>query len=209
MKVIAILLSFLVTATGLKLQMTGGSTFGKFFRVTTFGESHGPALGVVIDGCPPSIPFDVADIIPELQRRRPGQSRFTTPRKEDDVPEILSGTTNGITTGTPIAVMIRNKDQRSHDYNEMTTKYRPSHADATYDAKYGVREVSGGGRSSARETVARVIAGSLAKKLLKIHSNTEVIAYVKRVHNLTSIVDAEVVTLQMVLHSFFVYTLCP
>lgn len=135
------------------MTMGLGNTYGKVFKITTFGESHGVAVGVVIDGCPPRIPIDVSEIQRELDRRKPGQSRLTTPRDEDDTIEILSGVYNGVTLGTPIAMMVRNKDQRSKDYNEMSEKYRPSHADATYDAKYGIRSISGGGRASAREVV--------------------------------------------------------
>jgi chorismate synthase len=149
------------------------NTFGHLFRVTTFGESHGPALGCVIDGCPPMIPLDVADIQAELDRRRPGQSRFTTQRREPDEVRILSGvftderTGGQVTTGTPIALLIENLDQRSKDYGEIKDTYRPGHADYTYDAKYGVRDYRGGGRSSARETAARVAAGAVARKILR------------------------------------------
>jgi chorismate synthase len=148
------------------------NTFGHLFRVTTFGESHGPALGCVIDGCPPLIPLDAADIQAELDRRRPGQSRFTTQRREPDEVKILSGvfsderTGRQVTTGTPIALVIENLDQRSKDYGEIKETYRPGHADYTYDAKYGIRDYRGGGRSSARETAARVAAGAIARKIL-------------------------------------------
>jgi chorismate synthase len=147
-------------------------SFGHLFRVTTFGESHGPALGCVIDGCPPRIPLTVEDIQAELDRRRPGQSRFTTQRREPDQVRILSGvfederTGGQVTTGTPIALMIENVDQRSKDYSEIRDKYRPGHADFTYDMKYGVRDYRGGGRSSARETAARVAAGAIARKIV-------------------------------------------
>ena len=127
-----------------------GSTFGQVFRVTTFGESHGGGVGVVIDGCPPKVAVSREAIQMELDRRRPGQSKITTPRNEADQCEILSGMLDGVTLGTPIAIMVRTKDQRSQDYGDMEQKYRPSHADATYDAKYGIRAVAGGGRSSAR-----------------------------------------------------------
>ncbi len=148
------------------------NTFGHLFRVTTWGESHGPALGAVVDGCPPGIRLDAADIQADLDRRKPGQSRFVTQRREDDLVEILSGvfeddTTDGQrTTGTPISLMIRNTDQRSKDYGEIRDKFRPGHADFTYDAKYGIRDYRGGGRSSARETAARVAAGGVARKVL-------------------------------------------
>ena len=148
------------------------NTFGHLFRVTTFGESHGPALGCVIDGCPPMIPLEVAEIQAELDRRRPGQSRFTTQRREPDEVKILSGvfaddrSGRQLTTGTPIALLIENVDQRSKDYGEIKETYRPGHADFTYDAKYGIRDYRGGGRSSARETAARVAAGAVARKIL-------------------------------------------
>jgi chorismate synthase len=149
------------------------NTFGHLFRVTTFGESHGPALGCVVDGCPPLIPLEAADIQAELDRRRPGQSRFTTQRREPDEVKILSGvfaderTGRQVTTGTPIALMIENVDQRSKDYSEIKDTYRPGHADYTYDVKYGIRDYRGGGRSSARETAARVAAGAVARKVLQ------------------------------------------
>jgi chorismate synthase len=149
------------------------NTFGHLFRVTTFGESHGPALGCVVDGCPPRLPLEAADIQAELDRRRPGQSRFTTQRQEPDAVRILSGVfadegTEGrqLTTGTPIALVIENVDQRSKDYSEIRDRYRPGHADYAYDAKYGIRDYRGGGRSSARETAARVAAGAIARKVL-------------------------------------------
>ena len=148
------------------------NTFGHLFRVTTFGESHGPALGCVVDGCPPLIPLEAADIQADLDRRRPGQSRFTTQRREPDAVEILSGvfsddrTRGQVTTGAPIALLIRNTDQRSKDYADIRDTYRPGHADYTYDVKYGVRDYRGGGRSSARETAARVAAGAIARKIL-------------------------------------------
>lgn len=165
-------------------SMSSGSSFGKLFKISTFGESHGAAVGVIVDGCPPKVPITLQDIQEELDRRRPGQSRLTTPRDEDDRVEILSGIDNGITLGTPIALVVRNKDQRSGDYDELSQKYRPSHADATYDAKYGLRAVAGGGRSSARETVGRVAAGAVAKKVLSLYSGVEIIAYVKSVQEI-------------------------
>jgi chorismate synthase len=140
--------------------------FGHLFRVTTWGESHGPALGCVVDGCPPRIPLTEADIQPWLDRRRPGQSKFTTQRQEPDAVRILSGTFEGLTTGTPISLMLENVDQRSKDYSEIAARFRPGHADLTYELKYGIRDWRGGGRSSARETAARVAAGAVARKVL-------------------------------------------
>ena len=142
------------------------NSFGHLFRVTTWGESHGPALGCVVDGCPPGIPLTEADIQPWLDARRPGQSRFTTQRQEADQVEILSGTFEGVTTGTPISLLIRNTDQRSKDYGDIAAKFRPGHADLTYHLKYGLRDYRGGGRSSARETAARVAAGGVARAVL-------------------------------------------
>ena len=143
-----------------------GNSFGTQFRFTTFGESHGVAIGCVVDGCPPRIPLTEADIQPWLDRRRPGQSKFTTQRQEPDQVEILSGTFEGLTTGTPIGLLIRNQDQRSKDYGEIKDVYRPGHADITYDLKYGIRDYRGGGRSSARETAMRVAAGAVARRIL-------------------------------------------
>ena len=143
-----------------------GNTFGQLFRITTFGESHGGGIGVIIDGCPPKIDISEAEIQQELDRRRPGQSKFTTQRKEEDRCEILSGVFEGKTLGTPIAILVRNKDARPEDYVEIARKFRPSHADFTYEAKYGIRNWQGGGRASARETVGRVAAGAVAKKIL-------------------------------------------
>ncbi|MFT8674771.1 MAG: chorismate synthase [Acetobacter sp.] len=142
------------------------NTFGHLFRVTTWGESHGPAIGCVIDGCPPRIPLNEADIQPFLDRRRPGQSAFTTQRQEADQVRILSGVFEGQTTGTPISLLIENTDQRSRDYGDIASTYRPGHADLTYDIKYGIRDYRGGGRSSARETACRVAAGAVARKVL-------------------------------------------
>ncbi len=175
-----------------------GNTFGHLFRITTFGESHGGGVGVVIDGCPPRIAIDLADIQAELDRRRPGQSKITTPRKEADVCEILSGVFQGQTLGTPIMILVRNQDARSQDYDEMASKFRPSHADATYQAKYGIRNWQGGGRSSARETIGRVAAGAIAKKILQQHCGVEIIGYVKRIKDLEGIVNPETVTLAQV-----------
>ena len=172
-----------------------GSTFGHLFRITTFGESHGGGVGVIIDGCPPQLEISAEEIQFELDRRRPGQSKITTPRKEADTCEILSGVFEGKTLGTPIAILVRNKNTRPEDYDEMAQKYRPSHADATYDAKYGFRNWQGGGRSSARETIGRVAAGAIAKKILHQVANVEVIAYVKRIKDLEGVVDPNTVTL--------------
>jgi chorismate synthase len=159
-----------------------GNIHGHSFRITTFGESHGPALGVVIDGCPPRVPLDLAFLRAELARRRPGQSALVTQRKEGDEPEVLSGVSpEGLTLGTPIAIVIRNTDQRSSAYAEMRTAYRPSHADFTYDAKYGIRAIAGGGRSSARETAARVAAGAVAKTVLKHACGARITAWVESV----------------------------
>ena len=144
-----------------------GNSFGQNFRFTTWGESHGPAIGVVVDGVPPRVPFTEADAQTYLDRRRPGQSRFTTQRQEPDQVKILSGVFEGQTTGAPVSMMIENVDQRSKDYSEIARKYRPGHADYTYDAKYGVRDYRGGGRSSARETASRVAAGGLARKVIE------------------------------------------
>lgn len=157
-----------------------GNSFGKIFRITTFGESHGPAIGVTIDGCPAGLSVDEAFIQSELARRKPGQSRITTQRKEEDTVEILSGVFEGKTTGTPIAMLIRNQDQRSKDYSHIAETFRPSHADFTYEAKYGNRDYRGGGRSSARETAARVAAGAIAKALLKT-SGVTISAFVSQV----------------------------
>ena len=157
-----------------------GNSYGKIFRITTFGESHGPAIGVIIDGCPAGLPIDEAFIQEELGRRKPGQSRITTQRKEDDAVRILSGVFEGVSTGMPIAMVIENQDQRSKDYSHIAEAFRPSHADYTYQAKYGLRDYRGGGRSSARETAARVAAGAVAKLLLK-ESGIGIHAYVSQV----------------------------
>ncbi|KAK6136296.1 hypothetical protein DH2020_029960 [Rehmannia glutinosa] len=195
-----------------------GNTFGTYFRVTTFGESHGGGVGCVIDGCPPRLPLSEADMQLDLDRRRPGQSRITTPRKETDTCKIASGIADGVTTGSPIKVEVPNTDQRGNvsgysassysaawglglDYSEMSLAYRPSHADATYDFKYGVRSVQGGGRSSARETIGRVAAGAVAKKILKQYAGTEILAYVSQAHQVVlpeNLVDHETVTLDQI-----------
>ncbi|NQW27787.1 MAG: chorismate synthase [Flammeovirgaceae bacterium] len=161
-----------------------GSTFGKIFKISTFGESHGPAIGVTIDGLPAGIIIDIESIQNELARRRPGQSRITTQRKEEDEVEILSGIFEGISTGTPMAMIIRNQDQKSKDYNHIAQQFRPSHADFTFQEKYGVRDYRGGGRSSARETAARVAAGAVAKQFLAQAFGAEFYAYVSQVGNL-------------------------
>jgi len=166
------------------------STFGHAFRIHTFGESHGGAVGVIIDGCPPRIPITQAHIQAALDRRRPGQSEIVTPRKEADTAEILSGIQDDLTLGTPIAISVKNTDQRPGAYDEMALKYRPSHADYTYDAKYGIRALSGGGRASARETIGRVAAAAIALQVLRAHiPNIEVLAWVKSIQHLEANVD--------------------
>ena len=163
------------------------SSFGTLFRVSTFGESHGPAIGCIVDGCPPKIPLMVEEIQEELDRRRPGQSRIVTQRKEGDRAEILSGVLDGHTLGTSIGILVRNEDQRSEAYAEMQSAYRPSHADYTYDAKFGVRAVAGGGRSSARETIGRVAAGAVARKvLLNSLPGYDCVAHVKAVRDIVA-----------------------
>lgn len=161
------------------------NSYGTLFRISTFGESHGPAIGVIIDGCPAGLTIDETFIQSELNRRKPGQSKITTQRKEDDTFKILSGVFEGQSTGTPIAIVIENQDQRSKDYSHIQNTFRPSHADYTYEAKYGVRDYRGGGRSSARETAARVAAGAIAKLLLK-KSGVEITAFVSQVGELKS-----------------------
>ncbi len=175
-----------------------GNTFGHLFRATTFGESHGGGVGVVIDGCPPRLEISAEEIQLELDRRRPGQSRITTPRKETDTCTILSGVFEGKTLGTPIAILVRNQDIRPQDYSEMALKYRPSHADAVYDAKYGIRNWQGGGRASARETIGRVAAGAIAKKVLHQVAGVEIIGYVKQIKHLCGEVNPNTVTLAQV-----------
>jgi len=160
------------------------NSFGQNFRITTWGESHGPAVGVVIDGCPARLPISVEEIQADLDRRRPGQSDITTPRKEADKVEILSGVFGGLTTGMPISLVVHSSDQRPGAYDEMKEKYRPSHADYTYQAKYGYRDHRGGGRSSARETIGRVAAGAVARKILLHARSIEVRAYVTQIHDL-------------------------
>ena len=174
------------------------STFGTLFRVATWGESHGGGIGVVVDGCPPRLPLAVEDIQRDLDRRRPGQSRLTTQRQEGDEAEILSGIFEGHTLGTPIAVLVRNADARPEAYEHLKDVYRPSHADFTYDAKYGARNWQGGGRASARETVGRVAAGAIARRLLADATGIEVLAWVSQVHTIGSTVDSAFVTLEQV-----------
>lgn len=161
-----------------------GSIYGKIFQISTFGESHGPAVGVVVTGCPSGVDFDIDFIQSELDRRKPGQSRITTQRQEEDQVEVLSGVFEGKTTGTPIAMVVKNKDQRSKDYSHIADQFRPSHADFTYSTKYGIRDYRGGGRSSARETVARVAAGAVAKLFLK-NIGVQINAFVSQVGDLS------------------------
>ena len=175
-----------------------GNSFGQLFRITTAGESHGPGNVVVVDGVPPGIELSVDDLTPDLQRRRPGQSKITTQRKEPDEPEILSGVFEGRTTGTSVAILMRNVDQRSRDYSDIAGKYRPGHADYTFDAKYGVRDYRGGGRSSARETVGRVAAGAVAKKIL-VAEGVRIVGYVRQVGDVVAeIAQPEAVTQEQV-----------
>ncbi|MDG2026518.1 MAG: chorismate synthase [Acidimicrobiales bacterium] len=171
------------------------STFGTLFRVTTFGESHGGGVGVVVDGCPPRLPLTVEELQFDLDRRRPGQSRLVTQRDEADHAEILSGVFEGYTTGTPLAVLVRNKDHNSGAYDHLKDVYRPSHADYTYDAKYGFRDWAGGGRASARETIGRVAAAAIARKLLREVAGIEVLAWVASVGDIHAAVDSAAVTL--------------
>jgi chorismate synthase len=167
-----------------------GNIFGQLFRVTTFGESHGGGIGVVIDGCPPRIEISETEIQRDLDRRRPGQSKVTTQRKEEDRCEILSGVFEGRTLGTPIAILVRNKDARPEDYSEIARKFRPSHADYTYEAKYGIRNWQGGGRASARETIGRVAAGAIAKKILStLYADFGLVAYVTQIHEVRAKID--------------------
>lgn len=167
------------------------NSFGELFRITTWGESHGGGVGVVVDGCPPRLKLTEEDIQPDLDRRRPGQSAIVTPRKETDTVQILSGTFEGKTLGTPISMWVKNTDQRSEAYNEMAEKFRPSHADYTYQAKFGIRAWPGGGRTSARETVGRVAAGAIAKKILREKFGVEVLACVSQVQKISVEIDVE------------------
>ncbi len=166
--------------------------FGKLFTITTWGESHGGSIGVTIDGCPPQLSLSAQDVQTELNRRQPGQSNLTTQRQESDQVEILSGLYKGQTLGTPITMIVKNEDARSQDYRETKTKYRPSHADFTYHQKYGIYNPEGGGRSSARETVGRVAAGAVAKKILKDAFAIEICAYVEQVHQITADIDEDI-----------------
>jgi len=174
------------------------SSFGKAFRVTTFGESHGGGVGVVVEGCPPRLALDPSEVQRDLDRRRPGQSRLTTPRQEEDTVEILSGTFEARTLGSPIGMLVRNQDARPSAYEDMRDVYRPSHADFTTEAKYGIRNWQGGGRASARETIGRVAAGAVARKLLREVAGVEVLAWVERVADLQAKIDPETVTLEQV-----------
>jgi chorismate synthase len=175
-----------------------GNTFGELFRVTTCGVSHGPGYMAIVDGCPPGLPLCVDDFLPDLRRRRPGQSSIVTQRDEADVPEIWSGVYDGLTDGTSIGILFHNTDQRSADYSEIKEKYRPGHADFTFDAKYGIRDYRGGGRSSARETVCRVAAAAIAKKLLA-REGIRIIGYVKQVGEVQAAVpEPTSVTLEQV-----------
>jgi chorismate synthase len=175
-----------------------GNSFGERFRITTAGVSHGPGYLLIIDGCPPGLPLSEDDLLPDLRRRRPGQSKLVTQRKEEDVPEIWSGVFEGKTDGTSLGILFRNADQRSQDYGDIKDKYRPGHADFTFDAKYGFRDYRGGGRSSARETVCRVAAGAVAKKLLAQHG-MRVLGYVKQVGSIVAaIADPAQLTLEQV-----------
>jgi chorismate synthase len=175
-----------------------GNTFGELFRVTTAGVSHGPGYLCIIDGCPPGLPLDVDDLLPDLRRRRPGQSAIVTQRQEEDVPEIWSGVFEGKTDGTSLGILFKNQDARSSDYTEMRDKYRPGHADFTFDAKYGFRDFRGGGRSSARETICRVAAAAVAKKLLATQG-VRVLGYVKQIGPIIAeIADPQGVTLEQV-----------
>jgi chorismate synthase len=174
------------------------NSFGQLFRITTWGESHGGGVGVVVDGCPPKLELGETDIQPDLDRRRPGQSRIVSPRRESDTIQIVSGVFEGKTLGTPICMWVRNEDARPEAYSEMATKFRPSHADYTYQAKFGTRNWQGGGRSSARETIGRVAAGAIAKKILRQRYGVEVLAYVQQVQRIRAKVDPEKVTSKMI-----------
>src|SRR5207245_291279 len=174
-----------------------GNSFGQLFRVSTFGESHGGGIGVVVDGCPPRIALSSAEIQRELDRRRPGQSRITTQRKEPDRCEIVSGVFEGKTLGTPITVLVRNEDARAEAYKAMRETFRPSHADFTYQAKYGIRNWQGGGRASARETVGRVAAAAIAKRILStFYADFEIVAYVIQIHGITAKLDRSIVKMK-------------
>jgi chorismate synthase len=175
-----------------------GNTFGERFRVTTSGVSHGPGYLAIIDGCPPGLPLSVEDLLPDLRRRRPGQSSLVTQRQEEDLPEIWSGVFEGVTDGTPIGILFRNQDQRSRDYDDIKEKYRPGHADYTFDARFGIRDYRGGGRSSARETISRVAAGAVARKLLAT-LGVRVLGYVKQVGDvIADVADPTSLTLEQI-----------
>jgi chorismate synthase len=175
-----------------------GNSFGNLFRVTTAGVSHGPGYMAIVDGCPPGLPLAVEDLLPDLQRRRPGQSKLVSQRQEEDVPEIWSGVFEGKTDGTPIGILFRNTDSRTSDYTDIKDRYRPGHADYTFDAKYGFRDYRGGGRSSARETLGRVAAGSIAKKLLALQG-IRVIGYVTQIGSVSAAIpEPAQVTLEQV-----------
>jgi len=174
------------------------NTFGELFRITTWGESHGGGVGVVVDGCPPRLEISEAEIQSELDRRRPGQSNLTTARSETDTVQILSGLFEGQTLGTPISMMVWNKDANSAHYADMQHVFRPSHADFTYQAKYGIRNWQGGGRASARETVGRVAAGAVAQKLLQQQASTQIIAFVSSIHTIEAVFDATQVSRELV-----------
>jgi chorismate synthase len=166
-----------------------GNTFGRLFRTTTWGESHGVAVGCTVDGCPPLLELSEADIQPDLDRRRPGQSRLASARQEEDRVEVLSGVFEGKTVGSPIALLVRNRDARPREYDALRDVFRPSHADFTQEAKYGFRNWQGGGRASARETVGRVAAGAVARKLLRVECGVEIVGYVRRIHTVEALVD--------------------
>ncbi|CAN5746043.1 chorismate synthase [soil metagenome] len=173
------------------------SIFGELFRISTWGESHGGGVGVVIDGCPPRLPLSESDIQPDLDRRRPGQSDIVTPRKEEDTCRILSGVFEGQTLGTPISILVPNTDARPSAYSEMETMFRPSHADYTYQAKYGVRNWQGGGRASARETIGRVAGGAVARKVLQmLYPELEILAYVTAIHDIEASISSASVTFE-------------
>ncbi len=174
------------------------NSFGELFRITTWGESHGGGVGVVIDGCPPQVPLTEADVQPDLDRRRPGQSSIVTPRQETDQAQILSGTFEGKTLGTPISIWVKNEDARPEAYSEMALKFRPSHADYTYQAKYGIRNWQGGGRASARETIGRVAAGAVARKILREQFGVQVMAYVSQVQQIKAQIDMATITAEQI-----------
>ena len=174
------------------------NSFGELFRITTWGESHGGGVGVVIDGCPPQVPLTEADVQPDLDRRRPGQSSIVTPRQETDQAQILSGTFEGKTLGTPISIWVKNEDARPEAYSEMALKFRPSHADYTYQAKYGIRNWQGGGRASARETIGRVAAGAVGRKILREQFGVQVMAYVSQVQQIKAQIDMATITAEQI-----------